>query len=76
LAQNRKFYFRVKKALFLYALPARLTDRNTEHSTLKTEYQARQSTPERYSRAVEDNVPEHGPAGSGEAKNLWVRTTG
>jgi len=53
-----------------------LTNGNTEHSTLKTEYLPRQSTHERYSRAVEDNVPEHGPVGSGEAKNLWVRTTG
>ena len=38
LAKNRKFYFRVKKALFLYALPARSTDRQAAQSTLESKY--------------------------------------
>jgi hypothetical protein len=74
--QKPEILFPGQKSAFFICSARKVSRQESQARHIDNGISGRQSTPERYSRAVEDNVPEHGPVGSGVAKNLWVRTTG
>jgi hypothetical protein len=66
--QKPEILFPGQKSAFFICSARKVNRQESQARHIDNGISGRQSTPERYSRAVEDNVPEHGPAEAGRRR--------